>query len=30
MKLYHGTTSEFVMPDLSKGRENTILVLAFT
>ena len=29
MKLYHGTTSEFVMPDLSKGRENTDFGIGF-
>ena len=23
MKLYHGTTAEFVIPDLSKARNNT-------
>ena len=23
MKLYHGTTAEFIVPDLSKGRKNT-------
>lgn len=29
MKLYHGTTSEFIMPDLSKGRENTDFGIGF-
>ena len=29
MKLYHGTMSDFVVPDLSKGRENTDFGIGF-
>ena len=30
MKLYHGTTSDFIVPDLSKGHENTDFGVGFT